>query len=219
MTRLRHLTAGGAAVLVALAAAGCSGDSGNSGSGSTEAGSTSQKPGVIAYEADYPAFDSLDAIVREADAIVKGTVIGSTVKELMPEVSTEGDPLTNPQAGLSAEEAGEVEPVVITVSTVKVSEVLAGDVKAGDTVEVSQLGGTLGATTYREEHTTTLAKDGTQYVLMLADHGDASPYDLLNPEQALYTVGTGGTVQPAAEAGFEDAGTVAGLKDRVARVK
>ncbi|MEU1278589.1 hypothetical protein [Streptomyces sp. NPDC005805] len=216
MTKLRHLTAGSAAVLVALAAAGCSG---SSGSGSAEAGSTSQKPGVIAYEADYPAFDSLDAIVKEADTIVKGTVIGSTVKELMPEVSTEGDPLTNPQAGLSEEEAGEVEPVVITVSTVKVSEVLAGDVKAGDTVEVSQLGGRLDETTYREEHTTTLAKDGTQYVLMLADHGDSSPYDLLNPEQALYTVGTDGTVQPAAEGGFEEAGTVAGLKDRAARVK
>ncbi|MCQ6553905.1 hypothetical protein NPS70_11960 [Streptomyces sp. C10-9-1] len=213
MIKLRRLTAGGCAVLVALAASGCSaGDPAE-----TETGSG--KPGVVAYEADYPAFDSLDAVVKEADTIVKGTVVGSKVEELMPEVSTGGDPLTNPQAGLSEEEAREVEPVVITVSTVKVSEVLAGDVKAGDTVEVSQLGGTLDGTTYREEHTTTLAEDGTQYLLMLADHGDSSPYDLLNPEQALYTVGTDGTVQPAADGGFGEAGTIAGLKDRAARVR
>ncbi|WP_019889450.1 hypothetical protein [Streptomyces purpureus] len=215
MMNLRHAVVGGSALLAVLTAAGCStGGGGDRTEGKASAGA----PEVIAYEADYPVYDSLDAVVKKADTIVKGTVVSSTVKELMPEVSTEGDPLTNPQAGLSKEEAAEVEPVIITVSKVKVSEVLAGDVKPGDTVEVSQLGGTLGKTTYKEKHTTTLAKNGTEYVLMLADHG-SSPYDLLNPEQALYTVDKGGKLRPATGGGFEDAGTVGRLKDRTARMK
>ncbi|MFF3733080.1 hypothetical protein ACFYXM_22870 [Streptomyces sp. NPDC002476] len=211
--KLRHAVTGGSALLVALTAAGCS--NGGEGTGSKAA----EQPQVITYEADYPAYDSLDAVVEKADVVVSGTVVGSSVKKLMPEVSTEGDPLANPQAGLSEEEAAKVEPVVVTVSKVKVSEVLSGDVKPGDTVEVSQLGGTLGDVTYKEKHTTTLANNGTQYVLMLAKHDAAAPYDLLNPEQALYTVDAGGQIKPTGDGGFGDAGTVPRLKDRAARAK
>ncbi|MFF9403689.1 hypothetical protein [Streptomyces sp. NPDC014744] len=96
----------------------------------------------------------------------------------------EGDPLTNPQAGLGEEAAAKVEPVVVTVSEVGVSEVLSGDVKPGDTVDVSRLGGTLGDVTHKEKHTT-LGNNGTQYVLILAKHDAAAPYDLLSPEPAL----------------------------------
>ncbi|MFE7425757.1 hypothetical protein [Streptomyces sp. NPDC057545] len=97
---------------------------------------------------------------------------------------TRGLPLTNPQAGLGEEAAAKVEPVVVTVSEARVSEVLSGDVKPGDTVDVSRLGGTLGDVTHKEKHTT-LGNNGTQYVLMLAKHNAAAPYDLLSPEQAL----------------------------------
>ncbi|MFF9651090.1 hypothetical protein [Streptomyces sp. NPDC014622] len=90
-----------------------------------------------------------------------------------------GLPLTNPQAGLGEEAAAKVEPVVVTVS-----EVLSGDVKPGDTVDVSRLGGTLGDVTHKEKHTT-LGNNGTQYVLMLAKHDAAAPYGLLSPEPAL----------------------------------
>ncbi|MFJ4538579.1 hypothetical protein ACIP39_21865 [Streptomyces tibetensis] len=204
MSALRKLLAPGSLLLVPLALVGCSADTGK---GEPERAKSSD---TVVYEADYPAYDSLDDIVGTADLIVRGTVVDSRVTESKPEVSTEGDPLTNPQAGLSAEEAAETDPVVITVSTVKVAEVLSGPgkVAVGDTVEVSQLGGTLDGVAFEEQSTTTLSKDGTEYVLMLADHGEAAPYDLLNPEQALYTVEGEEQVEPVAEEGFDDIGTV-----------
>ncbi|MFF3955547.1 hypothetical protein ACFYY1_20265 [Streptomyces sp. NPDC001890] len=213
MRKMRHFVASGSLLVLALSAAGCSNG------GEQAGGKAAEKSEVIAYQADYPVYDSLDEVVEKADLIVKGTVVGSTVKELRPEKSTDTDPLTNPQAGLSEEEAAETDPVVITVSEVKVSEVLAGDAEPGDIVEVSQLGGERGNVTYQEKHTTTLAKNGTQYVLMLAGHGASAPYDLLNPEQALYTAGERGRIEPVGDGGFENAGTVRTLKERAARVK
>ncbi|WP_298564035.1 hypothetical protein [Streptomyces luteogriseus] len=204
MSALRKALVTGSLVLVPLALVGCSAGTGK------DAQAKAESPEAVVYEADYPAYDSLDDIVKTADVIVRGTVVDSRVTESKPEVSTDGDPLTNPQAGLSAEEAAETDPVVITISTVKVSEVLSGPgkVAVGDTVEVSQLGGTLDGVAYEEQSTTTLSKDGTDYVLMLAEHGEAAPYDLLNPEQALYTVEGEEQIEPVTEEGFDDIGTV-----------
>ncbi|TXS36606.1 hypothetical protein [Streptomyces sp. OR43] len=212
MKSMRHVAASGSLLVLALAAAGCA----NGEAASDKAAETSD---VVAYEADYPVYDSLDQVVKKADVIVQGTVVGSTVKELMPETSTDTDPLANPQAGLSPEEAADTDPVVITVSRVKVSEVLSGDVKPGDIVEVSQLGGERGKVTYKEKHTTALAANGTQYVLMLAAHGPTAPYDLLNPEQALYTAGGTGKIEAIGDAGFKNVGTVKNLKERATRIK
>ncbi|MFE9817922.1 hypothetical protein [Streptomyces sp. NBC_00236] len=212
MKRMRHVVASSSLLVLALAAAGCA----NGEPASEKAAETSD---VIAYEADYPVYDSLDQVVEKADVIVKGTVVGSSVRELVPETSTDTDPLANPQAGLSEEEAADEDPVVITVSRVKVSEVLSGNVKPGDIVEVSQLGGQRGKVTYKEKHTTALTANGTQYVLMLAAHGPAAPYDLLNPEQALYTAGGSGKVEPVGDAGFKNVGTVKNLRERAVRIK
>jgi hypothetical protein len=217
MTAIRSVLVGGSALLAAIALAGCSSDSnGASESGSKAKANAGAKAAsdVVTYHADYPSYDSLDSIMKESDVIVRGTVTSSRVQELLPEKSTSDDPAANPQAGLSdaevaeAAEAAAAEPVVITVSTVKVSEVLSGNVKPGDTVEVSQLGGTLDGVTYAEEETTTLVKGKTEYVLMLADQGTANPYDLLNPEQALYTVTADEKVTPVADAGFDNVGKV-----------
>ncbi|MFD7527078.1 hypothetical protein ACFV8E_05550 [Streptomyces sp. NPDC059849] len=52
-----------------------------------------------------------------------------------------------------------------------------------------------------------------------AGHGASAPYDLLNPEQALYTAGERGKIEPVGDGGFENAGTVRTLKERAARVK
>ncbi|KNE84100.1 MULTISPECIES: hypothetical protein [Streptomyces] len=205
MSDLRNTLVGGAFVLAALATAGCS-----SPGGASSGSSAGKAPEAVVYEADYPAYDSLDGVIEAADVIVTGEVVDSRVEELLPDEPQGDDPLANPQAGVAEEDRAEIEPVVTTVSTLRVSGVLAGDVRAGDTIEVSQLGGELGGTTYREESTTPLAGDGTEYVLMLADHGDDAPYDLLNPEQALYTV-KGKTVRPVTGEGFGAAGTLDSL--------
>ncbi|WP_329366994.1 hypothetical protein [Streptomyces sp. NBC_01483] len=211
MTAVRNVLVTGTALLVAVVLVGCSADGSADGKAGDKAGNKAGAAAeVVPYEADYPSYDSVDALVKQSDVIVRGTVVGSQVRELSPEAPTGDDPVANPQAGLSPEEAAESDPVVVTVSTVKVAQVLsgAGDVKVGDTVEVSQLGGTLDGVTYQEKQTTALAEDDTQYVLMLADQGDKNPYDLLNPEQALYTVGSDDEVTPVADGGFDGIGKV-----------
>ncbi|MFJ2213104.1 hypothetical protein ACIQVO_26765 [Streptomyces sp. NPDC101062] len=217
----RNILVTGAAALAAFGVVGCSSDGGAANGSGSGAGSSAD---VVAYHADYPAYDSLDAVIGESDLVVRGTVVGSRVEPLLPETSAGGDPATNPQAGLSpkelaqAEAEAEADPVVVTVSTVKVAQVLAGDAVVGDTVEVSQLGGTYKGVTYKERDTTTLARGGTEYVLMLADNGGANPYDLLNPEQALYTVGSGGAVKAVSGGGFDNAGRISQLADRTQRI-
>ncbi|MEV7870058.1 hypothetical protein AB0P17_29110 [Streptomyces sp. NPDC088124] len=219
MITTRHLLITGTAALAAFGVVGCSSDG-----GSADRSGSSAARDVVAYHADYPAYDSLDAVIEESDLVVKGTVVNSRVERMLPETSADGDPATNPQAGLSPEELAEAraeaeaDPVVVTVSTVKVSQVLAGDVSVGDTVEVSQLGGTYKGVTYKERSTTALAGRGTEYVLMLADNGARNPYDLLNPEQALYTVGSGGAVKAVSGGGFNNAGRIGQLADRTHRI-
>lgn len=209
----------GTAMLAAFAAVGCSAD-GTSTNGSKSARTSD----TVAYHADYPEYSSLDEVIKKSDIVVKGTVLGSRVEKMLPDAPAGGDPATNPQAGLSpaeakeAKEAAEADPVIVTVSKVKVSQTLAGDVAVGDTVEVSQLGGTYKGVTYKEKGTIMLAKGGQQYVLMLADHGGKHPYDLVNPEQALYTVTSDGAVKALSGGGFDKVGKIHQLADRTARI-
>ncbi|MDM7829964.1 hypothetical protein [Cellulomonas edaphi] len=158
-------------VVGVLALAGCSSD-----------------PEVVVSYADYPAYSTPQEIVDAADAVVRGTVTGSRVKEDRPEVSTDGDPSLNPQAGL--DEVPDVPGVVVTISTVRVEEVVKGDVAVGDLIEVAQLGGLYDGVQYVEAATTTL-EEGSDYVLLLAAHGAEVPFDLLHPVQAMYTVDHG----------------------------
>ena len=220
MTATRNILISGTAVFAALAAAGCSTDS-----TSTNGSKSAATSDAVVYHADYPAYSSLDEVIKKSDAVVKGTVVSSRVEQMRPdEPSGGGDPATNPQAGLSPAEAKEAEkeaeedPVIVTVSKVKVSQALSGDVASGDTIEVSQLGGTYKGATYKEKGTAVLAKGGQQYVLMLADHGGKNPYDLVNPEQALYTAGQDGTVKAVSSGGFDNAGKVGQLAARADRI-
>ncbi|MFD7505635.1 hypothetical protein [Streptomyces sp. NPDC059850] len=218
MTARRNILITGTVLLAAFTAVGCSMD------GESKKAKSTADSDTVAYHADYPEYSSLDAVIKNSDVVVKGTVVSSRVEKMLPDAPTGDDPATNPQAGLSpaeakaAKEAAEADPVIVTVSKVKVSQSLAGDVAVGDTIEVSQLGGAYKGVTYQEQGTTHLAKGGPQYVLMLADHGGKSPYDLVNPEQALYTVASGGTVKAVAGAGFDNAGKIGQLAARADRI-
>ncbi|QTD96819.1 hypothetical protein [Streptomyces cyanogenus] len=214
----RNILVAGTAVLAAFAAVGCSAD-GSSSKGARSAGASD----TVTYHADYPAYSSLDDVIEKSDAVVEGTVVGTRVQKLVPDAPAGDNPATNPQAGLSpaeakaARKAAEENPVIVTVSKVKVTRAIAGKVAVGDTIEVSQLGGTYHGVAYQEKDTTMLAKGGQRYVLMLAAHGK-SPYDLLNPEQALYTVKADGTVKAVSVGGFTDAGKVDQLAVKADRI-
>ncbi|TVL93920.1 hypothetical protein [Streptomyces sp. SAJ15] len=207
MSARRNALGGGAVALLLAVTAAVYSTSGDDASKATD---------TVTYEADYPAYRSLGEAVDEADAIVTGKVVRSRVEKSWPKVSTSGDPMTNPQAGLSEEEARQVEPVIVTVSTVRVSKVVSGNVGVGDTIEVSQLGGAIKETTYREVNTTTLAKDGTEYALLLSAHRDA-PYGLINPEQGLYTVGPKGRIHAVSTEGLTGVDTVDDLRREVGK--
>jgi hypothetical protein len=153
-------------------------------------------PAVVQYFADYPSYGTEAELVQASDVVVRGTVLSTRVEQQLPEASTSTDPRSNPQAGLDPAAAAEVLPVVVTVSTLVVEEVLKGSVAVGSTVEVSQLGGRLGGVAYVAEGTVPLKAGTTDYVLLLADHGAGVPLDLVNPQQAMYTVSPSAGLQP-----------------------
>ncbi|KOV89514.1 hypothetical protein [Streptomyces sp. NRRL B-3648] len=217
MNARRNVLVAGTAVLAAFAAVGCSAEN------SSHAAKAAAGPDTVTYHADYPAYSSLDDVLKTSDAVVEGTVVGTRVQKVLPDAPAGDNPATNPQAGLSpveakaARKAAEENPVIVTVSKVKVTRALAGKVAVGDTIEVSQLGGTYHGVAYQDEDTTLLAKGGQRYVLMLAAHGK-NPYDLLNPEQALYSVKADGTVKAVSVNGFDGAGKVDQLAAKAGRI-
>lgn len=179
------------AVMPMLLSTGCG--------GSTESGSQQD---VVQYSADYPVYHTSEEIIDSADLIVRGTVVDSRVAQLAADISTDGDQATNPQAGLSEEEAARVPSVVVTIFSVRVTDVLKGELGASDLVEVSQLGGELDDVSYEDAGTVHLSRaEESEYVLLLDDHGSEAPFDLLNPQQAAYTLADNGILQSLSPAG------------------
>lgn len=166
-------------------------------------GCSTGKPEEVVTHANYPSYNSSEEIAKAADVVIRGTAITSRNDKMLPDVSTDTDPAVNPQAGLSPEEIAdfrEEAAVAITVTTVRVGEVLKGDVAVGDVIEVKQLGGELNGVRYRDSTTTLLSAGSTsEYVLLLSSYGPGKPFSLLNPEQAMYTVGSGEDLLPVGE--------------------
>ena len=131
--------------------------------------------------ADYPAYPSGAELVAAADVIVHGTALDARDDTLYPDPPTGTDPARNPQAGVPENER-EASGVAVTITRVKVTEVLKGDVRAGDVIEVSQLRG--------EQNTTDLAEDA-EYALLLAGFGAGRPFSPVNPTQGVYEVRDG----------------------------
>jgi len=175
---------------------------------------SSAKPAaLVQFSADYPASSSAKQIVGKSDLVVRVRPVASRVEKLLPDRSDSTDPLVNPQAGVPADEVAQADPVVVTVSTVKVVDVVKGAAQPGDVIEVSQLGGLLDGVRYVDTETTTLsATAADDYVLMLAAHGAGKPYDLLNPVQGMYTVNSAGVLSPVRTEGALSVGSLTGLR-------
>lgn len=165
--------------------------------------------------ADYPGYETVAEATGVAELVIEGEFVGSKVEKLYPDIVETGDEETNPQQGVELSEADlEEMAVVTTVSEVRVTEVLKGDVKVGDVIKVSQLGGTLDDVKYVDSATTLLSTlDASTVLLFLNDQGDS--YDLINPEQGLYTV-EGEKVTPVASAGkLRDLSSVDDIREAV----
>lgn len=139
---------------------------------------------VIVYDAAYLSYDSMEALVRDAELIVEGTVVSSEVREIaLKSESDSSDPETNPTLGATTKPV-EMPPLIYTVATIKVERVIQGDADVGSLVEVKQLGGTLGNKTAVQRGAAELAK-GNTYAVYLGS-GDYGPSSLLNQEQSAY---------------------------------
>ncbi len=97
--------------------------------------------------------------------------------------------MSNPQSGVPSEQITPSDmAVVATVSRLEVTEALKGDARVGDVIEVIQPGGEYEQVKYTEEKTVPLSDISSSDILLFLDLMPDGHYDLINPEQGLYTV-------------------------------
>src|SRR3712207_5225847 len=131
----------------------------------------------VISQADYPYYQTVAALFDKADLVVEADVSRDLrVVRQAPLRPVGDDPVTNPQAGAPPGE--EPEGVVITVRAARVVTAYKGAVKAGQNIEVGELGGTLHGTTYEVAGAVPLS-GGARHVLFLETYPDA-PASLLN---------------------------------------
>ncbi|MFE3825803.1 hypothetical protein [Streptomyces sp. NPDC059092] len=74
MTATRNILVIGAAALAAFGVVGCSSDGGSTNGSTNGSGSgSSARSDVVAYHADHPAYDSLDAVIEESGLVGDGS--------------------------------------------------------------------------------------------------------------------------------------------------
>ncbi len=163
--------------------------------------------------ADYPGYSSITEAADASALVVAGEVVDTRTEELRPETSDSDDPNVNPQLGVPQEEVDQLPGVLITISSVRITEVVKGDAAVGDVIEVSQLGGEKDGRRVVERSTTLIDSLDSQVVLFLAAHEDA-PFDLINPEQGVLTL-DGGNLEALSQSGLEAPATLSELRSEV----
>ena len=138
--------------------------------------------------ADYSWFADAAELVSRADAVLRVTATGpSRDYEIRPDPPTDDpNPAINPQYGMSQEEVDQIPGIPATAITVRVTQVLKGDLAVGDQIEVDQ-----GTCTDRPLPT----GPGTDYVLALSGHA-GHPYGQMNEVQAAWQVDATGGLHP-----------------------
>lgn len=130
--------------------------------------------------ADYQWFATAVDLVSHADLVVRVTATGpSRDYDLRPDRPFSDDPATSPQAGMSPEELAEIPPLPATAITVRVDDVLKGDVAVGDVFEVNQSMCTARPLPVGPE---------ADYVLALSVFDVGDPLSQLNDGQAAWQV-------------------------------
>ena len=141
----------------------------------------------IEMHADYPTYETREALAEAATLIVEGEVLATENTILMPRF--EGDtPEENPLLGASEEEKAEAiasdNGVPATAITFRVDTVHKGDVEAGATITFIQTGGVVNGVTYRVAGLTILARHSS-YLLFAKDSFDGQ-YAILGGSAGIY---------------------------------
>ena len=138
---------------------------------------TGNKVPIVESHADWHSFKSIEELALYSDLIVVGVVeqVKNPVKRNMS-LSDNQPPLYE----------------IATLSDVKVTEVLKGNVKAGDNIEIKQEGGLYEGTQYITDGVEFVKEKG-EYILFLRtfDKYKANvPYAVINPKQGLIQLNT-----------------------------
>lgn len=143
----------------------------------------------IMLSADYPKYDSLENLVDRADTIIRGKIIDWSDSELnISQDIDSDDEYLNP--------GGEKDNSTIpyTVYTVEIEEIYKGNIKEKETIQVKQLGGTIGNVEYvLEDAARADFEKEKNYLFFLETYPD-SPASLLNPLQSSYELDNNNTI-------------------------
>lgn len=131
---------------------------------------------TVATVGDYPHYQSIDALERDADLIVE-VILGESRYDVMLPDNTSDDPLVNPYAGTDQEPPLDDGAVPITVYSTTVTAVHHGGAAVGDVIDVKQMGGVVDGVTYEADTVASLSGH-TSLLLFLATYSD-SPASIL----------------------------------------
>ena len=136
----------------------------------------------VILNSDYPYYGTLEKAKEAADVIIEGKILSEKTAALdYAETLTdeqENDPQMNP--------GGETDSVRIpyTIYTVEIEQVYKGNVLAGESLEVKQVGGIADNIHYTEEDAADI-EIGSTYIMFLVTYPD-SPASLINPIEGIY---------------------------------
>ncbi len=167
----------------------------------TEAGRGSPDPSApsadpltdVEMMVDGPYYEDMAALALNTDAIVTATVLSDETEVAYPDFSSD-DPQLNPYVGSGntpSPEDIEAMGMVTTLYTLQVDDVLAGNVQAGSTITLVELGGLHGGVDHRV-HGMSRLSDHPADVLFLAGTEDGR-YETVGMDQGrLEEDGSGG---------------------------
>lgn len=161
-------------------------------------------------QGDYPYYSDVQSITDAADVIIVGEVIESgNVQDLMVDQTPGRE---------------NKEPITYTLSTVRVTEVISGNVQVGDIITVKQIGDHQNFPEATLNEIDGYLKDGQEALMFLAEY-ENSPYSAVNQAQGLVEVMDNGELYSASKYslwGYNDTATrtsVDTLEDAIAEIK
>jgi hypothetical protein len=138
----------------------------------------------VFLNASYPTYTSVPELTDQANLIVEGTIVSTATREIDVSSPLTDQEAADPELNPGGTEQGEQSLMVYTVHQVRVERVIKGSASEGDTIEVKELGGTVGKARYATDYGVVL-DDGGSYVLFLQTF-ETAPASLLNPIQSVY---------------------------------
>lgn len=125
---------------------------------------------VVKVNADYHYYSTIESLLKESDVIIMGQTVNVNKGEKL---------------NINMDKKGIPDELVYTVSEIKITEVIKGDVKPEEVIKVKQRGGTYDNKVYKVDGMEYLVK-GKDYILFLGSFVDIDPnepYVLMNPNQ------------------------------------